>query len=84
MMVFDQFFELASPAPQVVSLDLEAPSGLMSQCPTSDLVALTPIMSGREVIFSKLEHSTFSGLIFFSDEALYKLLPLDGEDWMNR
>ena len=37
-------------------------------------MALTPIMSGREVIFPKLEHSTFSGLIFFSDETLYKFI----------
>ena len=37
-------------------------------------MALTPIMSGREVIFPKLEHSTFSGSIFFSDETLYKFI----------
>ena len=67
--------ELASSAPQVVSLELEAPSGLTSQCLTSDLlVALTPVMSGTEVIFPKLEHLTCSGFIFFSDEALYKFI----------
>jgi hypothetical protein len=67
--------ELASSAPEVVSLDLEAPSGLTSQCLTSDLlVALTPDMSGRNVIFPKLEHLTCSGFIFFSDESLYKFI----------